>query len=206
MARYKALELTAEIAQERLKGLDEAVTCALHGRPVILGLDISTSITGYSCVDTNGDITEFRAGVNLTMFKDLWKKSDIMRSALQDLKLALGKKGCSVEKIVIEEPVIGFRPGKSSARTIARLVMFNGMVSLIAREIFGLDPMHIISSSARSKAGIKIKKGERAKAQVLRWVGEKFSIVWPLTKTGKPKPWCEDVADATVLAIAGTKI
>jgi hypothetical protein len=60
--------------------------------------------------------------------------------------------------------------GRSSSHTISTLTKFNGIVSWLCYEEFGIKPEYIPAISARKKCGITIKKGEKAKEQVLAFL------------------------------------
>ena len=91
-----------------------------------------------------------------------------------------------------------FMMGKSSSHTIATLSKFNGIVSWLCYEEFGIKPEYIPAISARKKCGITIKRGTKAKEQVMAFLLDNepdFSIEY--TRTGKPKPHCYDEADSS---------
>ena len=94
--------------------------------------------------------------------------------------------------------------GKSSSHTISTLTKFNGIISWLCYEKFGITPEYIPAISARKKCGITIKRGEKAKEQVMRFLLDKeplFEVEY--TRTGKPKPYCYDEADSLIIAKAG---
>jgi hypothetical protein len=111
-------------------------------------------------------------------------------------------------KVYLEEPLMGFRTGMSSAATITTLMRFNGIVSYISRGIFGVDPQYIASSTARKSCGIKLQKtsvaGINGKEQVFRYMSENDlkHVVWPKKKNGEPVDWSRDATDAYVIARA----
>ena len=77
-------------------------------------------------------------------------------------------------------------------------------MSWFCYEEFGIKPEYIPAISARKKCGISIKKGVKAKEQVLAFLLDNepiFSVEY--TRTGKPKPYCYDEADSLVIAKAG---
>ena len=97
-----------------------------------------------------------------------------------------------------------FMMGKSSSHTISTLTKFNGILSWICYEEFGIKPEYIPAISARKKCGITIKRGQKAKEQVIAFLLDNeplFNIQY--TKTGKPKPYCYDEADSLIIAKAG---
>jgi len=170
---------------------------------MILGLDISTSITGYTILDDCGKIVSIGHWDtrNKNKFPNLFSKSRFVK----DKMLCLASEH-NIENIFIEPALNMFMMGKSSSHTISTLTKFNGIVSWICYEIFSTEPEYIPAISARKKCGISIKKGEKAKEQVMRFLldnEDDFSVEY--TKNGNPKPHCYDEADSLVIARAGHK-
>ena len=97
-----------------------------------------------------------------------------------------------------------FSGGKTTAGTMSKLQRFNGMVSVLSYICFDIIPTLVPSRSARSRCGIKIKRGENTKLKVIEWVPAKFpkSFVVVLTRHGNPKPGTDDMADSIVVALS----
>ncbi len=168
---------------------------------MILGLDISTSITGATILDKEGNIVSCESWDmrNKKFFKDIYDKGEAIRLWL--LGIALKHK---IEEIYIEEPFKFFNSGGSSAKTMAILQSFNGMVSWASFRMLGKKPIHISANEARKICGIKIPKGRKAKEVVIEFVldnVEDFGVEY--TKFGNPKPGETDRADSWVVAKAG---
>ena len=169
---------------------------------IVLGLDVSTSTVGV-CLLKDDQILEL-AGVEFKKCGTMFEKADVMRQFFDMLLLRCG----SINRLCVEEALLGFRPGLSSAKTISQLMRFNGIVSYIARGIYGIDPEYISASHARKLCGIKMQKtaiGGTQKEQVFSYMAEHelASVVWPVTKTGKTVAWSRDATDAYVIARAG---
>ena len=99
-----------------------------------------------------------------------------------------------------------FNSGGSSAKTMASLQRFNGVVSWMIFEIFEKLPEHITVAQARKLAGIKVPRGQKSKVVVLEHVRKTqkdFKV--EMTRNGNPKPETYDRADAYVIAVAGLK-
>lgn len=165
---------------------------------MILGLDISTSITGITILDNSGNII-------LNEMVDL-RKHDVFFLKAKDVqkKLLSIAKEFKIEKICIEQSLNAFRPGLSSAQVILTLGKFNGIISWIAYEIFSLEPTYIGASTARKALGIKVERGQNAKEIVLKHVldfEKSFKVEY--TPKGNPKPGTYDRADSFVIAKAG---
>lgn len=172
-----------------------------------LGLDISTACTGYSLVDKNGKLVKL-GWFELSEFEGLHKKADFIEKKLRELP--------TPKMIFVEENVLGFRAGSSSAHVIITLAKFNSLVSYLCWKIWNIAPVSIPAISARKTVGLKIPKGENVKIHVLEWAKNKIGpeYNWPtkVMKTGPRKgttilqPGCTDAADAYLLVNAGLKI
>ena len=168
---------------------------------MILGLDISTSITGATVLDESGNVVfceawDFR---NKRHFPTLFEKGHEIKELLYQLKLEH-----NITSAYIEQSLQSFRSGFSSAKTLSTLSRFNGIVSWLCYEVFDLKPEYIAATSARKKCGITIPKGVKAKEVVIKYVLDNVTEV-PIsyTKHGNPKPHCYDMADSWVIARAG---
>lgn len=172
---------------------------------MILGLDVSTSCTGWAVLDDRGDLIEM--GVfKLTKFDDMFEKAQAVRVGLLEICDRF-----TVTKISIEEPLQGFRRGMSSAHTLLTLARFNGIVSWLAYDVFDVKPIFFDSSTARRGLGIKIDKARDTKDQIMEWVEVVTGQELPkrVATTGKKKGMTifatgvNDAADAYVMARAG---
>jgi len=176
---------------------------------IILGLDISTSCTGLCIVDV--DVEPDSKGSNVILIdkvdfkkcKTIWDKADVVSDAFDKLHYKF-------EGVYVEEPLMGFQTGMSSAATITTLMKFNGIVSYMARQKFDVDPIHVSAAHARKLCGIKLiqkkKCGISHKDQVFAHMitHDLSHIVWPCKpKSGKTVDWAKDEVDAYVIARAG---
>lgn len=197
---------------------------------IILALDVSTSCTGICIVDS--DIEPDEKGSHILVldrieFKGcntLWDKADRVEKSLLSIQDQLHCRGPvlgeppvegwvsgqeHVQRIVVEEPLMGFRAGMSSAQTISMLMKFNGIVSYIARNIFKQEPEYIGSGHARKLCGMKLVRtalGGPQKEQVFSYMAEHDlkHVQWPLKKSGKQVEWSRDACDAYVIARAAS--
>ena len=165
---------------------------------MILGIDVSTSKIGYCVVDPQQNLIE----VN---FKKL--KEDTLEDKAYEFfhkELTRIKNTYKITHVRIEEPFTMFSGGKTTAGTMSKLQRFNGMVSVLSYICFDIIPTLVPSRSARSRCGIKIKRGENTKLKVIEWVSAKFpkSFVVVLTRHGNPKPGTDDMADSIVVALS----
>tara|TARA_R110000824_G_scaffold107564_4_gene253935 strand:+ start:834 stop:1358 length:525 start_codon:yes stop_codon:yes gene_type:complete len=169
---------------------------------MILGLDISTSITGVTVLDENGKTLCCKAW-DLRKYKNFFEKTKETQRKLRELKTAYP----DIESVYIEQSLQSFRPGFSSAKTLLTLARFNGIVSWLVYEMFYIEPGYIGASTARKLYGIKVPRGQKAKKVVLEFLldnEEGFEIEY--TKYGNPKPESYDRADSLVIARAGYQL
>lgn len=169
----------------------------------ILGLDISTSITGATLI-SDGKIIEslYWDTRNKRYFPTLYEKAVLIKQNLLDLRSKY-----EIDEIFIEQSLQSFRSGFSSAKTLSTLSRFNGIVSWLCFENFQTQPQMIAASSARKKAGVEIKRGENSKEKVLQFVLDNFpQIEIQYTKHGNPKPGMYDLCDSIIIALAGDKV
>ena len=176
---------------------------------MLLGLDVSTSITGYTVVDDDSNIIlngawDFR---NKRKFTNIFSKAKRVHLGLVELQSILEKKigdHHAIDKIYIEKSLQSFRSGFSSAKTLSTLSSFNGIVSWLCYEVYNSTPEYIAATSARKKCGLKIPKGVKAKDIVIKHLIDNepgFAIEY--TRNGNPKPYCFDMADSIIIARAG---
>jgi Holliday junction resolvasome RuvABC endonuclease subunit len=177
----------------------------------MLGLDISTSCTGWCVIGPDGKLIKM-GYISLKNDKSPFKKAKKVRQVLGSINIDY-----DIEHICIEENLQAFRPGLSSAKTLLTLARFNGVISYLAQEEFCISPVFINVNSARKSLGIKIKRkkdgGSPTKDQVFDWVRSQVSenYPWPtkVLKSGPRKgkkihePYCFDMADAYVIARSG---
>lgn len=178
---------------------------------LILGLDVSTSITGVCVLDPSiphdavGSHILYLDRIEFKKCVTIWDKADRVRESLHELK----DKFPGINSFSLEEPLLGFSKGMSSAATITTLMRFNGIVSFVGRDIFGADPTYIPAASARKLCGVKLQKtsvaGMPHKEQVFKYMCEHdlSHVKWPLTpKSGAIVGWAKDATDAYVIARA----
>ena len=165
---------------------------------MILGLDISTSITGYTILDDEGEIIVCNH-IDLRKEKNFFKKVCIINSQL----LAIAEE-YQIEQVYIEQSLQSFRSGFSSAQTLSLLSKINGIVSWLCYNMFYGEPKYLAATSARKLCGIKIPKGQKAKKVSLQFVVDNvpgFEVEY--TRHGNPKAGYADRSDSYVIAKAG---
>jgi len=171
---------------------------------MILGLDISTSVTGYTILDEEAKIIICEAWDlrNKRLFSDLYNKGSFIKEKLKEINLYY-----NIKHVYIEEPFVFFKSGGSTAKTMAKLQAFNGIVSWLCHDTFGYRPIHISPAQARKLSGIKVSRGQKAKDVVLDYLLKNepaFTIEY--TSRGNPKPVSYDRADSLIIAKACHKL
>ena len=184
---------------------------------MILGVDVSTSITGFAVV-ADGELVYYDS-IDLRKYKNVFDKTIAMKEKILDLyeMYQLNNDDTSsagwvyseypVQHIYVEQPFTFFNSGGSSGKTMAALQRFNGIVSWLLFEVFEIRPEYIGATSARKQVGIKVPRGQKAKQVVLEHLLDTepaFKVEY--TRHGNPKPESYDRADAIVIAKAGWEI
>lgn len=176
---------------------------------MLLGLDISTSSTGWCLLNFDGTLVDI-GYVPLGKIKDVFKKAQCVREIIVDLSSTH-----NITKVAVEENLQAFRPGFSSAKTLMSLARFNGIISYICARDLDINPEFINVNIARKLLGLKINRAieKTTKDQVLDWVSTQLSdtgFEWPVKKlkNGPRKGMivldkgCYDMSDAYVIARA----
>jgi len=177
-------------------------------KKLYLGVDVSTSCTGFSLLDEDGRLLDARF-VYLSDEKTTYGKA---RAVVEVLK---NYKDMRIECVSVEQNMLGFRQGASSAFTLIALAKFNGIVSYLIADELGLIPESIPVSKARKSAQVPLVKGVNVKEQVTKWVMDREpDYPWPTktVKAGKRKgedvleKGVEDACDAYVMAVAAISL
>ena len=166
---------------------------------IVLGLDISSSITGFALVDGDTKDLLLCDHIDLRKKKCVFEKAQHVEDYLTQIKTS-----AKITHIYIEQPFTFFNSGGSSAKTMAILQKFNGIVSWLCWDLFNIKPIYIGATQARKTYGVKVPRGKKAKLVVLEHVlktEETFSIEY--TRHNNPKAESYDRADAIVIAKAG---
>lgn len=159
---------------------------------MIVSLDISTSMTGFSLISQEGKVIHADA-IDLSGIKDFVKKVEKAREVIvnEAMKHDIGI-------VAVEKNLQGFRRGFSSAQTLDTLARFNGALSFAVASFFNVPLFNIDVSEARRSLGIKIIKEKvcgistkeqvkRALDDILRERGEQISWPTKVMKSGAQK-------------------
>ena len=169
---------------------------------MILGLDISTSITGYTLIKEDKII--LNGAWDTRKYKDFFEKVIHVKKGLERIQSQYGDQ---ITAVYIEQSLQTFRSGFSSAKTLSTLSRFNGIVSWLVFDQYKIKPEYIAATSARKLCGIRVPRGQKAKEQVVKFLLDnepKFTVEY--TKSGNLKPKYYDIADSIVIAKAGYEI
>jgi len=113
---------------------------------MIIGFDISTSITGVAIV-AEGQLVYYDS-IDLRKYKDIFSKTVAFKEKLLDLfemyqldneNRMVGNADYPIEHIYIEQSLHMFMGGKSSAKTLSTLTRFNGIASWLIYELFEIE-------------------------------------------------------------------
>jgi hypothetical protein len=168
---------------------------------MILGLDLSTVCVGW-CILTEDEKYIDIGHLDIKKQKSLYEKLDKFSELIHELK----------EKYVnlipfVEAPLFG----SNNQNVVNLLQRANGMYCLELYRILKVKPILISNKDALEATGVQVPKGTKGldrKKFILRHV-QNLGIItedkWDLKKTGNPKDFCYDQADAYVVALAGAK-
>lgn len=187
---------------------------------MILGIDLSTSISGYSIIDDDGELIYCDD-------KDTRRTADnVYESAEQNIAKLRGiLEGYDIDEIYIEKNLQTFRTGFSSAQTLSKLSKINGIVCYFIYQEHGELPELINPRTARKDAGLTMNKEKKEKmrekllkegksesyadSKKTKMVVHEFvqktepNFDFERTYAGNPKPSSFDRADSVIVARAG---
>ena len=166
---------------------------------IVLGLDVSTRIIGYTVIDQNYVVIE-SSYIDLSKIDVMIDKAEQVYKVLVDIK-----ERHNITDVAIEECVSKFSGGRSSIHTISKLFFINILTQYQCYRIFNVYPTLLNVRRARNLAGIKVNKGDDPKEIVFGVIKNKYpNIVWPRMKreTERYAKESYDVADSVVVGIA----
>ena len=165
---------------------------------MILGLDVSTTRIGWAVINDKQELVDsdfYKTDKKMGLEE---RAEDFLSNVLRPLSIVH-----EIHEVRVEEPFSMFSGGKTTARTMSSLQRFNGMISLLVLQMFDSPPTMVGATTARSRCGIKVPRGTKAKVVVLKWVDDKFDkFIMEHTRHGNPKPGLDDEADAIVVALS----
>lgn len=169
---------------------------------MILGLDISSSITGVAVID-NGNLvySEICDTRNKKKYSHIYDSGQKFKSILETIK-----KNYNITHIYAEERLLAFMKQKTSAKTLATLAEYNALYCYLAEDVFSIRPEKIYAVTARKITSVSdFKDSEKETKQwVIEAVESKLNTFsYDLTRSGNPVAGTADRADAAVIALAG---
>lgn len=181
---------------------------------MILGLDISTNMIGISVIDKDDNLLHCdHVDLRKIDSSDYNLMGDKFAEHLKFIDSEI-----KIEHVFVEEAGKKFRRGTSSADTIFKLARINGIVCYICWQEFNILPVELEVKKARRDVGLIIpkyprklkysKKRKIIKEAVINFVldrdtAENFGF--EKTRYDNWQVWCEDRADAYVIALAGNR-
>ena len=164
-------------------------------------------MVGYAVVDPDTRSLVEVDSWDISKSDSIFDKAEIIGSELYTLRSKY-----NIDKVFVETALKKFLPGRSRADTIIKLAKFNGIISWVSFECFGMEPTYINVNTARTLYGLSFPrgtKGPQRKRMVIEAVieKEKTSFKYEMARGGKNyKKGTDDKADAVVIARAGEYI
>lgn len=177
---------------------------------LILGLDLSTSIVGYTLIDLEGALH----GISYITLKKETEHIDKLKIFIAEIEQYIPVvKYVGIEKALV---MMGQRPDKygnmknsSTPSVIAKLNNFNGMCQSSCLHLYKTDPVLYNVATARKKAfpNLKFPTGADRKVMIRDEVQKMWpQIEWPVMMRGKnignPRKEACDMSDSAVIALA----
>jgi hypothetical protein len=173
---------------------------------MLIGWDISTAIIGFAVFDNDCQFKE-SLYCDLRKIEGLTEKGDVAHQFVKDMVTNYKSSG---DVHFIEDRLAGFSGGGSNAGTVMRLAAFNAMVCwMIHLEWKKSKTVMIHPSTVKATMkheGLLIPKGADKKKLTLDFVVSrepKFPL--ELNRNGNPQPFCYDMSDGYITAVAGVK-
>jgi hypothetical protein len=170
----------------------------------VLGLDVSSSITGFSIIE-DGKLVSVQCfkTTNKKKFSSLNVIADGFMKILEDIH-----KEHKIDFIYIESALLSGKKGQTSANTLAVLSKVNALATYCCYRVFKFEPTHSGASTMRANLNIKVPKGENTKQIVLDAIVSLYADFPTVTHTkkGNTESKFYDMADATVAATYGYNV
>jgi hypothetical protein len=172
---------------------------------LVLGLDISTTVTGVTIIE-NGDII-FCDHIQLELLSSKEPDRDLLDKGLMvEEYLTVLKSKFNIDRIWVEDKLSGYSGGGTNAHTMAVLIAFNKVVCWIVMKLWGFKPYKVNVSHARKvvTGQGRAKEGEDIKVVMLAWVVKKFPYFQvDLNRNGNVQKYIYDRSDSTIIAYYG---
>lgn len=176
---------------------------------MILGLDISSSITGVCWIDCSGNYVD-STYLKFKKTDDAYDKCDIFSK-----KMLNSNNNKDLKFVFVERSLLGFMSGATSQKTIIKLTELNSKFRYIVYDKLKIKPVEIATSTIKAQMkcdGLiipKVSKKERTKVKktkTLEFCRKNIkNFFYEETKFGNPQKYCYDIADAYCVARSGFK-
>lgn len=167
-----------------------------------LGLDISSSVIGWSVISSNGkDVCLYEYGHILPPPSKKGSLAFRMNSAFDDISNLLRRVNPDV--VSIESYVNKFSHKKSSARTIIVLSSFNEVISMACIRELGFEAEKYTVGSIRSIISKEYSLDVKSKDDVINFVNSKFdNFIIRKNKNNNISKTVYDESDSIAVALA----
>jgi len=167
---------------------------------MIFSLDISTACIGWCLLNDDGTYVD----IGYLEFKkktSLYEKLGYFKELIMSILCQETPGGLNV---YVEAPL-----ARSNNQNVVNLLQrWNGMCCAVIYDVLKKEPALLGQRTALKTLGIKVPKGVKGKDRkkyILQYV-KNFGLIpeekWANKKTGNPKEWCFDMADAFIVARA----
>lgn len=166
---------------------------------MIVGWDVSTSAIGICVRDDDGKHLEF----GVIYPKGATHREKHINAAAQVVSFC--KRLCPKADHFVEERLGGFTGGLTTKQTLMALAAMNAVVSFVLSEFGSVS--HIPVVSVNRIVGFKKPKDSDRKVEVIKLVRSREpTFPYRETPAGKYAQGVDDMADAWMLAEAGSKV
>ncbi len=166
---------------------------------MIVGWDVSTSAIGICVRDESGTLIEFA----VIYPKGATHREKHINAAKQVVSFC--KRVCPTADHFVEERLGGFTGGLTTKQTLMALAAMNAVISFVLSE-FG-TVTHIPVITVNRIVGFKKLQGADRKVEVIKLVRSREpTFPYRETPAGKYAQGVDDMADAWMLAEAGSKV
>lgn len=160
---------------------------------MILGLDISTSCSGWAVMDENGELVE-HGYISLKKVENLLDKAEQVRYKIEELASRY-----QIDRIGIE--CILQKTSVGSAYTITLLAAFNGIVRYICYRNLKIIPELVRFSEARKYFDIKKSMKEKEKVVAYHFIQNTYkNFTTEYNRNNKVRSETMDSSDAVLIA------
>jgi Holliday junction resolvasome RuvABC endonuclease subunit len=170
----------------------------------VLGLDISSTTTGYCLLEWNDGANTIKLKT-VSYFKPIKEGSILERLRNTRDRIADIINELRPDYIGIED-IITFMPHRSSANTIITLAVFNRMIGLLSFDYTGKEPS--LYNVMDIRRGLQYNNITPDKEDMPELVAKHLGITFPWQYNAKGKPKIEngDMADAMAVALFHTYV